>query len=101
MRTSTIGIIAVAFVGGCATAPPPELQDARAEYQRAASGPAAQLAPQQLTRAQQALAGAEASFSDRPQAQRTRDLAYAAQREAEVAESAARAAAERQRRAGA
>jgi outer membrane protein OmpA-like peptidoglycan-associated protein len=98
MKTTRIVVIALGFLGACATAPPPELVDARAEFQRASAGPAAQQAPDALARAQQALASADASFAEHPNAQRTRDLAYAAKREAEVAESAARAAVERDRR---
>jgi outer membrane protein OmpA-like peptidoglycan-associated protein len=101
MRISTIGGLSLALVAGCATAPPPELREARAEYQRARTGAAAQLAPAQLGRAANALSQAEQAFADNPDHPLTRDLAYAARREAEVAESAARSVEESQRQAAA
>ncbi len=51
--------------------------------------------PAQLLAAQQALTKAEASFSDAPDAPRTRDLAYIAERRAEIAEAQAAIAADR------
>ncbi|MDB4964942.1 MAG: hypothetical protein JWN44_631 [Myxococcales bacterium] len=99
MKTSTIGWCAAALFAGCATTPPTELRDARAEYERARTGAAAQLAPADLHRAEQALAQAEQAFAEDPRAPVTVDLAYAAQREAEVAESAARSAQVAQKRA--
>src|SRR5947209_6556244 len=99
MKTASWVLIAVGALGGCATVPPPELVQARAEYDRASHGAAAQLAPDRVAQARQALAAAETSFADYPRAERTRDLAYAATRASEVAEASAREAEERQRRA--
>jgi outer membrane protein OmpA-like peptidoglycan-associated protein len=74
------------LIAGCATAPPKELLDARADYQKAASGMAAQYAPAQLHTAQAQLADAENAFTNDPKAQKTRDLAYIADRKAQLAE---------------
>jgi outer membrane protein OmpA-like peptidoglycan-associated protein len=82
-------------VAGCASAQAPrELLDARRSYDRAHDGPARELVPAQVLAAQQALARAEQSFIDQPDAQRTRDLAYIAQRRAEIAEAQASLAAD-------
>jgi outer membrane protein OmpA-like peptidoglycan-associated protein len=79
-----------------ATQPPPELVDARKAYERVSKGLAAQLAPAQLDTAKQALDKAEKSFEDEGTDPPTPDLAYIAQRKAEIAEaSAGKLAAER------
>jgi outer membrane protein OmpA-like peptidoglycan-associated protein len=79
-----------------ATQPPPELVDARRAYERASKSLAAQLAPAQLDTAKQALDRAEKSFEDEGADTPTPDLAYVAQRKAEIAEAAgAKVAAER------
>src|SRR4051794_19524565 len=73
---------------GCAAAMPPnELVLARQTYGRAAAGPAQTLAPAELHTAQEALAKAEQAFGDEPSTMRTRDLAYVAERKAELAET--------------
>jgi outer membrane protein OmpA-like peptidoglycan-associated protein len=73
---------------GCASTPPPrELVDARRSYDRAHDGPARELVPAELLTAQQALNRAEQSFLDDPDSPRTRDLAYIAQRKAQIAEA--------------
>ncbi len=78
--------VAAGFVAGCATAQvPPELVDARRAYAEASQGPARELTPAQLLTAQQALERAEGSFQDKPDSPRTRDLAYIAERKAEIA----------------
>jgi outer membrane protein OmpA-like peptidoglycan-associated protein len=78
-----------AAVGCGAAVPPRELVDARASYTRASQGPATRLAPAQLDTAKQALARAEGAFQDDPEAARTKDLAYIADRKAREAEAAA------------
>jgi outer membrane protein OmpA-like peptidoglycan-associated protein len=90
---SYIGVVLLAMpvAFGCASAPtPPELMDARSAYIRAEAGPAAQYKPDQLHEAKMALDRAEKSYSDDPGKQKTRDLAYVAQRRSELAESQAR-----------
>jgi outer membrane protein OmpA-like peptidoglycan-associated protein len=74
---------------GCATATPPNLLDARAAYQRASRGPAAQLAPAQLHVAQTSLDSAERTYEAQGDSDDTRDRAYVAQRNAELAETRA------------
>jgi outer membrane protein OmpA-like peptidoglycan-associated protein len=88
--------IIIAFAGllfGCATAPPSELVNARLAYQQASTGPAAQLVPADLHKAQDALTLAEKSFQDDPKSFHTRDLAYVADRKAKMAEALAATAA--------
>jgi outer membrane protein OmpA-like peptidoglycan-associated protein len=65
--------------------PPRELVDARAAYEKAKSGQAAQLKPEVLHEAKVALDQAEAAFNDDATSDRTRDLSYVAERKAELA----------------
>ena len=68
MRTILLTSLVTSFVGllvGCGgTLPPKELVDARAAYQTATKGPAAQQTPAELHVAKQALDQAERSFND-------------------------------------
>jgi outer membrane protein OmpA-like peptidoglycan-associated protein len=82
-------VVTLAFAGCASTLPPGELVDARRAYERAHDGPARELVPAQVLAAQQALGRAEQAFIAEPDAQRTRDLAYIAQRRAEIAEAQA------------
>ena len=75
----------VAFVAGCATVAPNELVNARSAYQHASEGPAQQLVPAELHKAHEALVLAEQSFRKDPDSQKTKDLAYVAQRKSEQA----------------
>jgi outer membrane protein OmpA-like peptidoglycan-associated protein len=91
MLSVAIGLFALSAMPGCgSTPPPPELLDARSVYVRAESGLAAQFKPDQLHEAKVALDRAEKSYSESPSKQKTRDLAYIAERKAELAESQAR-----------
>jgi outer membrane protein OmpA-like peptidoglycan-associated protein len=84
----TIGSLLVMSVAGCASTPAPqELLDARSAYLRTQSGPASQLKPDQVHEAKVALDKAEQSYADDPADQKTRDLAYVAQRRAELADA--------------
>jgi len=86
----TTSLSFLAILGACgATLPPPELVDARKAYERVSKGLAAQLAPAQLDTAKQALDKAEKSFEDEGVDAPTPDLAYIAERKAEIAEAAA------------
>jgi outer membrane protein OmpA-like peptidoglycan-associated protein len=79
------------LVAACAASlPPAELVDARAAYNKAAAGPAAQLNPAQLHVAQEQLALADRSFDKDGDTFKTRDEAYVAQRKAELADVQAR-----------
>ena len=88
--TLMMGIALGVCAAGCASSQPPqELLDARSAYQRAQAqgGVAAQFKPDQVHEAKVALDKAEQSFLDAPSDQKTRDLAYVAQRKAELAEA--------------
>jgi outer membrane protein OmpA-like peptidoglycan-associated protein len=75
-------------VAGCATtSPPPELMAARIAYSKASRGAAAQATPDELHKAKTALDTAEHAFQKEPKAQSTRDLAYIAQRKAQLADA--------------
>jgi len=92
-----IAIACAASFFGCAATVPGELTSARLAYAHASEGPAAQMAPAELHTAEQALARAEASFSKDAKSYRTRDLAYVAQRKAEMADAHASIAMEQAR----
>jgi outer membrane protein OmpA-like peptidoglycan-associated protein len=93
--TASIILIATAGFFGCAATVPTELAKARESYRHASEGPAKQLVPADLHKAEEALAQAEKSFKDDPKSFRTRDLAYAAERKANVAEALAASASQR------
>lgn len=86
MTTSTPLLLLVAgLLVGCAPKVPLELASARTAYHQASIGPAKELVPAELHKASEALALAEAAFEDDPRGFHTLDLAYAAQRKAELA----------------
>lgn len=83
---------AVAVLAACATTPPqnPELASAQAALSEARVRPMAERAAAvELQRAEQALRAAEASWADRRDADETRQLAYIAQRRAQIAQAVA------------
>ena len=86
---SVIIVACAALIYGCAATVPSELADARLAYKQASAGPAAELAPADLHTAQVALAQAEKSYSKDAKSYQTRDLAYVAQRKAEMADAQA------------
>lgn len=88
-------LLALASLGvGCAATIPTELANARTAYQSASAGPAASLVPAELHKAREALADAETAFKDDPHGFHTKDLAYVAQRKAELAQALAVSASE-------
>jgi outer membrane protein OmpA-like peptidoglycan-associated protein len=88
IRTSGILILLTAGAVGCAEAlPPQDLVSARADYNRASTGTAGKLDPADLHTADVALVLAEQSFSKDGDTQGTRDLAYVADRRAQIAEA--------------
>ncbi|MBI3802600.1 MAG: OmpA family protein [Nitrospirae bacterium] len=94
--THSIVLIATAgLFAGCAATVPTELAKARESYRHASAGPAAQLVPAELHKAEEALAKAEKSFLKDPESFHTRDLAYAAERKANLAEALAATASQR------
>jgi outer membrane protein OmpA-like peptidoglycan-associated protein len=82
----TTAALLMLLAAGCAPSLPAELADARSAYQHAGAGPAAELRPADLRLAREALDKAELAFKQHPFARRTRDLSYAAQRQAQLAE---------------
>jgi len=92
-----LGLLAVASLAGCASSPPPrELLDARAVYARAKQGPPSHLTPASLHEAKVALDKAERAYADEPEAASTQDLAYIAERKAQLSETEAAAMASKQ-----
>ncbi len=83
----------------CAATVPAELRDARQAYDNASRGPAAQLTPAELHKAHESLSQAEAAWHNDPTGFHTLDLAYVAQRKAEIADGRARIAQEEQTKA--
>ena len=91
VRLSSSAFVLSILAFGCASTPAPtELLEARSAYIRAESGIAAQYKPDQLHEAKVALDRAEKAYADSPSKQSTRDLAYVAERRAELAEVQAR-----------
>jgi outer membrane protein OmpA-like peptidoglycan-associated protein len=80
-----------AFAGlGCASSPPPrQLLDARAAYNQARMGKAAQYTPADLHTAKVALNAAEQAFEDDPESPETFALSYVALRTSQLVESKA------------
>lgn len=92
-----IAVPAVFALAACASTPPPELNDAHAEYNKVANSQAASIDPTDVHLAQEALATADRAYDDHGDNAHTRDLAYAAERKAEYADVRARTmAADRQ-----
>lgn len=84
------------FFLACAPKVPDDLASARVAYEQASAGPAARLVPVEVQNAEQALLAAEDAFDRAPNSYETKDLAYVALRQAEVAEALADAAVQRQ-----
>ncbi|AUX23131.1 hypothetical protein SOCEGT47_036500 [Sorangium cellulosum] len=95
----TMAMLLLGGLSGCASAPPPaELVSARKSYERARTSAAAELAPADLRSARDALERAERALTGALGSIEARDLAYVAERRAQLAESLGKtAAAERQR----
>jgi outer membrane protein OmpA-like peptidoglycan-associated protein len=91
-QTLAMPIIAGLFGAACATTTPVELDHARVAYARASAGPAADLTPADLHKAKSALDRAEANFIAEKDSQKTVDLAYIAERTAQIAEAHAASA---------
>src|SRR5689334_16971029 len=77
-------------LSACGSTPPPRpLVDARAAYNQAKSGKAAQYTPADLHTAKVALNAAEVAFEDDPESQETFALSYVALRTTQLVESKA------------
>ena len=90
-------VLALAAAGCATVAPPAELVDARGSYDRAQHGMAGKFDPADLDTAKKSLNAAEQSFAEDGDTQATRDLAYVADRRAQIAEARGRAASATQR----
>jgi outer membrane protein OmpA-like peptidoglycan-associated protein len=77
--------IAAVTLAACASEPPPELKSAHDTFNSVAQGQAAQYVPADVQSAREQLAAADESFARSGDSATTRDLAYAAQRKAELA----------------
>jgi outer membrane protein OmpA-like peptidoglycan-associated protein len=81
-------IFALAAMGGCAAAmPPQDLVTARAAYDRASHSTTASINPADLHTAKESLDAAEQSFAKNGASAETVDLAYVADRRVEIAEA--------------
>lgn len=88
MMWSRTALFFSTFLFGCAAAlPPQELVDARASFNRAQASKAPELTPVPLHEAKLSLDAAEQAFQEDPNSDRTRNLAYVADRKARLAES--------------
>ena len=87
LRNSCLLVVLAAGAGCAAALPPQDLVTARATYDRATHGAAATLDPADLHTAQTSLGLAEQSFAQNGDTQGTRDLAYVADRRAQIAEA--------------
>ncbi|WP_437616731.1 DUF4398 domain-containing protein [Sorangium sp. So ce834] len=100
MAATTVAMLLLGGLLGCASAPlpPKELISARESYARARAGAAAELAAADLEGAGEVLERAERAFAAGREVAEARDLAYLADRRAQLADALGRtAAAERQR----
>jgi outer membrane protein OmpA-like peptidoglycan-associated protein len=88
-RLLAMPALAACFVTACATVTPIELTNARTAYGRASVSPAAQYTPVELHKARVALDKAEQNFAAEENTQKTIDLAYIAERTAQIAEASA------------
>ncbi len=86
-----LGTVAATGCAGTVTQAPHELAEARMAFGRASGSEAPRVAPAQLHIARRALDAAEKSFVEGLESWNTRDLAYVAQRKAQVAELSAEA----------
>jgi outer membrane protein OmpA-like peptidoglycan-associated protein len=81
-------LLVLAAAAGCADAlPPQDLVTARATYARVSRGQTAKLDPADVHSAAESLQIAEQSFSQDGDTQKTRDLAYVADRRSQIAEA--------------
>jgi outer membrane protein OmpA-like peptidoglycan-associated protein len=87
IRNASIVLLLAGSVACAAALPPPDLVTARATYARASHGPAASLDPADLHTAAESLELAEEAFTRDGDTSNTRDLAYVADRRAQIAEA--------------
>src|SRR3954468_21929783 len=85
-------LVGAMLATACATSTPVQLNNARLAYGRASNGPAATMTPADLHQAKTALELAEKNFAEEQGSQKTIDLAYIAERTAQLAEARAQIA---------
>jgi outer membrane protein OmpA-like peptidoglycan-associated protein len=85
MTRTALAFVAMGGIACATAAAPPELVNARSAYVQAARSPAAAYKPDELHQAQVSLDQAEEAFKNR--SDRTPDLAYVAERRAQLAEA--------------
>ncbi|MGH7283764.1 MAG: OmpA family protein [Polyangiaceae bacterium] len=91
MKSLRLMLIPAVFgLAACASQPPQELNDAHTEYEKVANSPDVQVDPTDVHTAQESLAAADRAYQDNGDNAHTRDLAYAAERKAELADVHAR-----------
>ena len=88
-KLRTLPFIFALVTAACATTTPVELSNARTAYRRASEGPASQHTPSDLHKAKTALDQAEHNFLLEKDTKKTVDLAYIAERTAQIAEARA------------
>src|SRR3954452_4582044 len=92
LQALAMPFIATAFSMACATATTVELTNARVAYGRASNGPNATLVPSDVHKAKTALDQAEQAFAEEKGSPKAIDLAYIAERTAQIAEARAEGA---------
>ncbi len=98
MIVTSMGFVALSVLSGCAAShPPQQLADARAAYRHAVANDAQQMTPAALANARTSLQTAENAFAQNGDEQRTRDLAYIAERKSDIANVDSTAAKEARR----
>ena len=100
IRTNSLfaSIVAVGFIGGCATASAPtQLVEARDLYAVSSNGLAAKLSPTELYDAKKALDKANAEFQEHGDTLACRDYSYIAHRKLELVDVKARTELDRQK----
>jgi uncharacterized protein DUF4398 len=82
-------LVSVSLTGACdhATGLPSELANARLAYERVEDGPAAMVNAGRLREAKDALDAAERAYRERPDSSWALDLAYIAERRAELVDA--------------
>lgn len=85
LSTLSLAALAMSLVACGSNLPSKELRDARSAYQEASQGKAAELAPDKLLNAKQALDRAESANQEDAGSNKEKSLAYVAQRAAELA----------------
>src|SRR5690349_12802087 len=99
LRPTLVAAGVLAVLAACSTVPPrnAELEDARAAFAQASNHPSAARASVELDRARQALSRAESGWAENKDDDATRQAAYLARRQAEIALAAATQAGNEQR----